>query len=394
MGMPENGSSRCSMRHSDGKPSRTLNPLSADTLESAARRVEGWLLESDALLANGPHRGGVAGWLDENGRPEFVYLEITGYYLTSMAWLAASAASSTGRRERALEHGRRAVDWMRTVTAGGALPQTRIYLSSEGDDWRNAAIFTFDLAMAVRGVASFAALARVEEEPTLIRDLGAHVEEIRSNSALLPSHALRHGAACSLPDRWSTRPGPHHIKAAAALLRLPRGVLADELVRTCRATVTHWEAALQTCWPCDELHPLLYGVEGLLIQEPTIAAETLDSAERIYERLLRLQAPDGSLPAAAAGRAGTVRSDVLAQALRVGALLQASGRLRGEDWSRRLDGLAAALLRHACEDGGVRFATDQPIVNTWCAMFTHQALLFHARARAGTLDARAAAWLV
>jgi hypothetical protein len=394
MGRPANESPTCSISLSGAKPPRTLNPLSADTLESAAQRVERWLLESDALVKGGPQRGGVAGWLDRDGRPEFVYLEITGYYLTTMAWLAAAAANSAERRQRALERGRRAVEWMRSVTIGEAVPPTRLYLSSGRGDWRNAAIFTFDLAMAARGVACFAAVTGSDEGVTLLHDLGARLDEICSNTALLPSHVLRSGMGNTVPDRWSTRPGPHHLKAAAALLRLPRGILGDAVIQACRATVTHWKAALQTSWPCSELHPLLYGVEGLLIQEPAVREETLDSVEQIYERLLRLQGQDGSLPSLAVRGSGEVRSDVLAQALRAGALLQASGRLRGDDWTQRLDALTAALLRHIGEDGGVWFAMNHKIANTWCAMFTHQALLLHARARSGELATQEASWLV
>jgi hypothetical protein len=35
-------------------------------------------------IDEGAQRGGVAGWLDRDGRPEFVYLEIVGYYLTAI----------------------------------------------------------------------------------------------------------------------------------------------------------------------------------------------------------------------------------------------------------------------------------------------------------------------
>ena len=188
-----------------------------------------------------------------------------------------------------------------------------------------------------------------------------------------------HDGTGPLPDRWSTRGGPHHIKAAAALLRLPAGLLDDDLVDTCRATVDHWEAALLESWPVRELHPLLYGIEGLLI------LERRDAAEQVYERLMQSQAPDGTLPAMVDGSGG-VRSDVLAQALRAGALLPS--------WSTRLDALAEALLHHVQADGGVRFSLDQGVSNAWCAMFTHQALLLHSRAKSGALDGREAAYLI
>ena len=333
------------------------------------------MLESDVQLRSGPHEGGVAGWLDADGRPEFVYLEITGYYLTSMTWIASPAA---------LERGRRAIDWMRSVTAGGVLPPTRLYLCEGRKDWRNTATFTFDLAMAARGVACFNAVSPMDEGVTLLQDLGAQLEKIGANADVLPSHALRSDTDSSLPDRWSTRAGPHHIKAAAALIQLPVRVLEE----ASRNTVAHWEAALLAGWPCSELHPLLYGLEGLLV-----AGESLDSVEQIYRRLLELQAADGSLPSTV-DRPGEVRSDVLAQALRVGSLLRADGRLREDEWTARLDALAGALLRHVRDDGGVLFATDQGVANAWCAMFTHQALLLHSRAKSGALDGREAAYLI
>jgi hypothetical protein len=103
----------------------------------------------------------------------------------------------------------------------------------------------------------------------------------------------------------------------------------------------------------------------------------------VYERLLRLQATDGSLPAAAVAGSREVRGDVLAQALRVGVLLRAAERLQGEDHGRRLDALASALLRHVRTDGGVSFHADRGIANAWCAMFAHQALVLHSRAGDG-----------
>jgi hypothetical protein len=394
MGMPASESPRSSPRPSSRRRLRHLSPFSADTLEGTAQRVEGWLLESGAQLRTGPHRGGVAGWLDRDGRPEFVYLEITGYYLTMAAWLADGAASSPERRALAIQRGREALDWIASVTAGGAMPPTRLYLSpGHADDWRNAAIFVFDVAMAVRGAACFASVEPTGESAAIVRDLVLRMEEICAGCALLPSHALVDGTIESMPDRWSTRPGPHHVKAAAALLRVPGGVLSDGLLEACRGTVTHWSAALAEAWPTDQLHPLLYGLEGLLI-EPGRTDRTLDSAEQIYERLMRLQAEDGSVPSGTAAEAGEVRSDVLAQALRAGALLRGAGRLQGEDWQRRLDALAEALLAHVREDGAVLFALDQEIANTWCAMFTHQALVLHARARSGALAGDEAGALV
>ncbi len=341
--------------------------MSPEPLAETARRIEEWLLDSEIQIARGAHRGGVAGWLDGGGRAEFVYLEITGYYLTAAAWLAAGAASDAGRARRALHRGRGALDWLRSVTANGALPPTRLYLDGAPGDWRNSCIFTFDLAMAARGAACFGAVSGTDTR-LVVRDLVGRVREICGASVPLPSHE-RVGKQPP-PVRWSTRPGVYHLKAAAALLRLPADVVGEKLVGACRGSVAHWTAALETTQAGYGLHPLLYGLEGLMLVPST---ETLDVAEAVYNRVFAAVAGEG-------------RSDVLAQALRVGALLRASGRLRGDGSTRGLDELAAALVRHVRPDGGVAFAAGQDRANAWCAMFALQALVLASRGDAAGAD--------
>ncbi len=339
-------------------------------------------------VRSGAQAGGVAGRLREDGRPEFVYLEITGYFLTTVAWLARCGATS--RAHDALERGQRAFRWLEAATANGNVPATRIYLDEDERDWRNDAIFTFDLAIAARGVASLAAVAALARGGEVTNALAGHVESISPEAGPLRSHALRPGREASLPDRWSTRPGPHHAKAAAALLQLSDRERA--LTDKCEPTIDYWAEALQDGWPCRELHPLLYGLEGLLIAR---GALLLDVVADVFARLLDLQASDGSLPEVAGESEPRVRADVLAQALRIGNVLRANGRLTEDEWRGRLDGLAEALLRHVRSDGAVVFSRDQALPNAWCAMFAHQALVLHARQRStGSLPPEAAELLI
>ncbi|MFI6439235.1 hypothetical protein [Streptomyces sp. NPDC050759] len=356
--------------------STTGTGSSTETAE-AARRIERWLLRSGVQIEEGAQCGAVAGWLDGKGQLEFVYLEITGYYLNAMAWLASGAASSPQGAADALEHGRQALDWITRTSSERGVPPTRLYLSTGRSDWRNAGVFTFDLAMAARGVACFGDVDRHDagdawEKPAV--GLCDMIESMSSGAAVLQSHDKVDGAP--LPDRWSTQPGPHHLKAAAGLLRIPDGVLGTPLRRICHRTCEHWEAMLREAWPCRELHPLLYGIEGLLIgASATDDDGALEVVERLYTRLMGLQAVDGTLAETRAG--GIVRSDVLAQALRIGLLLRGHGYLRGDDWAGRLEGLTRALLGFVRADGGVLFSGDQDIANVWCAMFAHQALVLH-----------------
>jgi hypothetical protein len=344
----------------------------------AVVRIEGWLLHSDVQLADGAHRGAVAGWLNAEGEPDFVYLEIAGYYLTAMAWLASGAACSPHNAETARIQAQLAADWIVELLARNPVPPTRLYLSGAPADWRNDAVFTFDLAMAARGLSCARGLPGRRSRRRTVTRLCAQLERISSGANVMRSHETASESGV-LPARWSTRPGPHHLKAAAAVLRVPESASGRGLTAVAQRTSRHWAAVLRTDgWPCQELHALLYAVEGMLVLAGRDRwSVLLDDAEAFYTRLMSLQDTDGTLPEAIGG--GIVRSDVLAQALRAGMLLRGRGRLVGDEWTHRLDGLADALIGLVRPDGGVRFARDQDISNTWCAMFAHQALYLYSR---------------
>ena len=116
---------------------------------------------------------------------------------------------------------------------------------------------------------------------------------------------------------------------------------------------------------------MLYGIEGLLMRSPEAAA--LDVVEPVYERLMELQAP-GRHAARRRRDGAEVRTDVLAQALRVGDLLRRRGRLEGDDWRQPPERARRRAADSVREDGGVLFSADHHVTNTWCAMSALQAL--------------------
>ena len=342
-------------------------------VHDALDRVERWLLHSGIQIEQGPQLGGIAGWLDAEGNPEFVYLEIVGYYLTSMAWL--SVTRSPGRLSPVHSRARRAADWLSDALSSGQAPPTRLYLGAQPDDWRNRRIFTFDLAMAARGIAVNRGAAGPRARHRTLAALSALIGRICAGAELMSSHESATDGGRPLPHRWSTRPGPHHLKASAALLRLPGHVVGPDLLALARRTCDHWEAALLGDeWPCHELHALLYGLEGMVIRD---RAGALADVEPPFSRIMELQTVDGGLPETIHG--GDVRSDVVAQALRIAQLLRDRGYLSGPAWTDRLDGLTTALLGFVRPDGGVRFRLNQEMSNAWCAMFAHQALWLRRR---------------
>lgn len=339
---------------------------------AAQQRLRGWLLGPAVQLATGPQRGGVAGLLDARGQPQYVYAEITGYYLH---WLASLPQAATPARAAAAA----ALDWLRCHYAEPA-PATRAYLGTDPPaDWRNRCRFLFDLGMVVGGIAAATRRGLVAAPQALLDQLHARASEF-----LEPDGSLAAIRGDAVESRWSTRPGPYQAKpasrilAADALRPLP-GALRAACVATLRLH------APQAGRPGHaELHPALYHLEGVACAErpdwPAIGA-TLDV-------LLRLDDGDGRLPEVAGG--DLRRLDVSAQALRIGLLLRSAGHDAPDDATlARLAGLLAAAVDPA---GGIAFRSDRPGPerNVWCAMFAEQALGWYVQWRAHG-DAGAAA---
>src|SRR5687767_3496439 len=114
----------------------------------ALARLQHWLSFGPAIATDGPHAGAVAGRIAADGRPEYAYPEIAGYFLTWLAFLARTGSLREPARRLAPAIGAWHAQWLDTDA------DTRVRLrSGDEDDWRNRAVFLFDLAMLLRGVA-------------------------------------------------------------------------------------------------------------------------------------------------------------------------------------------------------------------------------------------------
>src|SRR5437773_12279504 len=102
--------------------------ISGRTSADLQLAVRTWLLNSNARIRSGRHKGGIAGWLNEIGDPEFVYPEITGYYLS---WLAFVSEAQPGMELR--PHAIEAVQWLSSVTTDERPPSTRYYFDGRDD---------------------------------------------------------------------------------------------------------------------------------------------------------------------------------------------------------------------------------------------------------------------
>jgi hypothetical protein len=352
----------------------------------AAARLRAWLLHGPAQVRAGAHAGGIAGMIAADGRPHYVYAEITGYYLS---WLADIGATESAAL--AAEPAARAITWVARSFATGQVPATRIYYldaAQEQTDWRNDAVFFFDLAMLLRGLdaASAARIAAVPDasRELLLGELARFVENDTLRCAL-PLHA-----PASLPLRWSTCGGPFLVKASSRVASSSTP-LPSALARAC-ARENNRFAACAAAIELGMLHPTLYFAEGLLLARPDCAA----AIARLLRRCLDLSRSDGTLPESAGGTADgkiKLRYDIIAQALRVGLLLRESA-VTGAPAPSELDRLAAALVARVDPRGFLPFNADTATqANVWCSMFAEQSLRWYAdtsapgvlRPSAGTL---------
>jgi len=357
-------------------------PPSADapTAGAGAASIARWLLGGTAQVETGPQAGAVAGLIDASGRAVYAYPEIAGYFLQWLAWRAREHGVSPelGARARATQR------WLAHWLASGDPPPTRVPLVESPDDWRNAAVFCFDLAMVLRGLGSAARGGLLEPDPGVVAGVTHHLGRVIGPDGLFDA-CVPNRPSTALPDRWSTRRGPFLAKASAGIVAAAEVLPGVPAAVRAAAAATHAAAlswAVET--PHEEVHPMLYALEGALSlpRHPRFAA-VLPALAAQFDALLAATGALGRVPEALGpGRAtsGPERVDIVAQALRVGHLL---GLHRPERPPDRvgLQRICDLLVARIEPDGAVPFdATQRPIQrNVWAAMFAEQALGFLGR---------------
>jgi hypothetical protein len=312
-----------------------VNGIPLSTLRD---RVAHWLNNAEIRHTQGAEFGGIAGHVDAGGRPGFIYGEITGYWLR---WASLYAADPDLMAA--------AVGFLTRQWSDGPPAATRV---GANGDWRNNAVFSFDLAMILRGIADAAPVVGEAPCAHAAALLVPWLERMISHNGTLLSHLGLGGH--ELPDRWSTRCGPYQAKTAAAILRAPDHWLSPALAIAARRTLARWKGKAVAH---GELHARFYAIEGMLtggcLFDPSEVLAPIDGEGRLPEEI---------------GEAdGLLRADIQAQAVRLLCLVP-------DIPKSVLDSVSAALCRHIRDDGSVGFCVGDPDSNVWCAQFTHQAL--------------------
>ena len=354
------------------------------SLRDAHLRIVAWLLHGGAQLRTGDHAGGVAGWLDREGRAEYVYPEITGYYLQ---WLAWHASRPHADRNALVARAAAAQRWLGVWLTCGAPPPTRLYLRSARPDWRNAATFCFDHAMVLRGLAAAAEQCLIEPDATVVGGVCSQLLRLVAADGLLEACVI-HRSGGAVPDRWSTRRGGFLAKAAAGIIGAARSVpVPIALTRAAEATFAAsigWAVAS----PHEDTHAFLYALEGVLSLPQHVDYErSLAALAPQFASLLERTRALGRVPESRID-SGVERLDVVAQTLRACRLLQ--GRESEPVAAATIpESLVRVLVRNTGSNGAVPFdaRSEPPQHNVWTALFADQALAWALSADTGELSA-------
>ncbi len=372
-----------------------------DDAAAGSRGIEAWLLSGQALRGSGAgDAAGVVNWHLEDGSWDGLYPEICGYYLQ----FAARAAPAAGRGDD-MPHriaACRVARWLDAVGGGAFEPLTLYHRDMAQSDWRNRCLFAFDLSIILRGLCTAESRWPGSMPGGLIERAAVSLSRLVSDGRLA-SHRVRDGVPeAEIPPKWSTLPGVHHVKAAAAIagsasagIAAPAaGILRDAAAATLRHEARHFSQAGQA--RMRELHPFLYFIEGwLTLWGQDGNRQALGHAASAFAMLLgQIDPHSGETPPVADQRGAVTRSDVLAQALRAGLVLEAAGALDAEAdamWRPRRRALQAALQRHVSPQGAILFDRAGQHRNSWASMFGWQALRFLAEAQASAIDPIASA---
>jgi hypothetical protein len=355
---------------------RTPNELHAGAEQES---IAHWLLHGPAQVESGAHAGSVAGAIDAAGRAVYAYPEITGYYLQWLAWRAARHGVSPELAARAAA----AQQWLaRWITPRGPLP-TRIHLDGGNEDWRNTAVFCFDLAMVVRGVGTAARVRLIEPDAVMVAGVCAQLESLIGADGLFEACVPQPGCAAPQP-RWSTQRGAFLAKATAGILSAAASLpFVPETVRAAAARTTRAALRWAVESPHDDVHALLYTFEGILSLTDDEVLPLLPALAVQFDALLEDARTLGRVPESRRQGAAIDRPerlDVLAQTIRIGHLLGARGAQTPPD-QIGLTRLRQILVAHIRPKGAVPFAAPPcpALPNVWAAMFAEQALAFATR---------------
>jgi hypothetical protein len=348
----------------------------------AVRASENWLLTSGIQSKDGYFFA----WVDRNeDRFAFPYPEITGYGITALCFL--SALTPNGSHLKAAE---RAADWLclKAIAPEGGV-RSRFNFQPEPDRRAELSrLYAFDSAMAGYGLLqSYTRGGKKEHLDGAKRIYHFLSSRLRrdegSFNPFYDEQSRKHGMD---PERWSGLTGGYGAKLSLFLLEMAhhgeanaKGAAESLLDHTAAACKNGLFEGNQQKTGVDA-HPHAYTLEGLLagyvhLKKPSY----LESIHQGHAWLKKFVASQTNLD--------NVRTDVIAQTLRIALILSSLGITVERPWiDMLLDHLTASQIKNGKHKGAWTFRNNgegKDHANAWSTFFALQALAYLDEAKLG-----------
>lgn len=330
------------------------------------------------------NNNGIIGWIKrEDYKGEYVYGEITGYFLSFCSYIYKNTKNSEKKR-KIINIVKNNVAWLDKMVGNGM--QTR-YMFEGKIDWRNNALFAFDFAMIIRGLNDVSEFT--DSKLTLDKYLN-EFKKFLSKDKLI--YAVISNSSQLLPNKWSTNFDIHLMKVAANLY----GVKGWDNTISINIYKKLWNLYSKEFFKKDS-HPIMYFFEGtlLLLNKQNLLINNQKDINDIVSKFKCLIVENKVLYNNPTQKE-YIRSDVLAQVVRIGSLLYMYNHIPQESFEIIKTNLQF-LLEHFYENGFICFydkKVECNFYNIWCGMFTVQAIDFFSKAMQYGQDEEKASFMI
>ncbi|MBI4708377.1 MAG: hypothetical protein HY761_10725 [Candidatus Omnitrophica bacterium] len=345
-----------------------------------------WMLNSGIQSK----QGGVHSWFDLNSKEHaYIYSEITGYAITTFLFL-----HKIYKRDVYLVSARSAAEWLiknAIAPCGGV--KTRLFnndnLADKNYSFSGENIFSFDTGMALYGMVSLyqesAELKFLDAAKKMANFLVDRMQN--KDGSFAPVYNAKDNLVVQSFDKWSNQPGAFLTKACMGLIELFRLTKEIKFKKSALAQA-EFGLSLQDnsgrfitnqADNTTHLHPHSYSGEGFLylgalLKNDKFIDAARKSVEWSFENLNENGINEVFNPSTRSFN-DFQRTDILAQVLRLGLIFSLS--------KNKTDSLRDYLLQFQyCWDnlkqaGGFLYSRKDPHINSWCTMFSLQALAIY-----------------
>ncbi len=316
-----------------------------------------------------PESGAVLESERDNGIPKFLFTEVTGYAILDFILLH----SITGNDEY-IERAKKSADWIKKQAmdpCGGV--KTRYYFEKDGEtrlmetSFYGRRIYSFDTAICLKSLVALYVVTNDESYFELSKKMGDFLlaKMVDSSGKVFPIYNANDDK-CVEEDRqvWSKRFGAFHAKIAEALVDLydvtQEKKYLDVAERVCQKILRFQkpEGNFETSVGLTELHPHCYAAEGLLYVGRKIQNNIFIKAARDAVEWALGKSQRGEIAQSFDVNTGTpltrFRTDALASTLTLAADLLRIGQL-DRKYVNKMDKLALKILDMKSENKYFRY---------------------------------------